>query len=39
LFSPDEAGKAREDAKPMLRGINSLQLYHDGARWWVSSLV
>jgi hypothetical protein len=23
------------DAEPFARGINSIQLYHDGARWWV----
>ena len=22
-------------AEPFARGINSIQLYHDGARWWV----
>jgi hypothetical protein len=23
------------DGEPFARGINSIQLYHDGARWWV----
>ncbi len=39
VFSTYEARKAKEDSKPMMRGINSLQLYHDGSRWWVTSLI
>lgn len=27
------------DGPPFLRGINSFQLWHDGRRWWVVSLV
>jgi hypothetical protein len=29
--SPDEA--------PFMRGINSIQLYHDGDRWWVVAVL
>lgn len=25
--------------KPFMRGVNSIQLFHDGARWWVLSIV
>jgi hypothetical protein len=25
--------------KPFVRGINSIQLFHDGARWWVLSIA
>jgi hypothetical protein len=25
--------------KPFVRGINSIQLFHDGGRWWVLSIV
>jgi hypothetical protein len=25
--------------KPFMRGINSLQLFHDGTRWWVVSIA
>ena len=39
VFSTYEARKAPSDAKPFVRGINSLQLYNDGSRWWVISLL
>ena len=26
------------DEEPFARGINSFQLYHDGARWWILSI-
>ncbi|MGH9317555.1 MAG: hypothetical protein ACRD1P_10660 [Thermoanaerobaculia bacterium] len=25
--------------KPFMRGINSLQLFHDGSRWWILSIA
>jgi hypothetical protein len=25
--------------KPFVRGVNSIQLYHDGKRWWVLSIL
>lgn len=27
------------DEEPFARGINSFQLYHDGERWWVMSIL
>ena len=39
VFSTYEARKAPGDAKPFVRGINSLQLYNDGSRWWIISLL
>ena len=27
-----------EDPEPFVRGINSIQLMHDGSRWWVLSI-
>jgi hypothetical protein len=39
VFSTYEARKAPADAKPFMRGINSLQLYNDGTRWWIVSLL
>lgn len=27
------------DGAPFTRGINSIQLYHDGARWWITSWI
>ena len=34
-FSTYEARHKAEDAKPFLRGINSIQLMNDGKRWWI----
>lgn len=34
-WSTYESRRAPDDAEPFSRGINSIQLYHDGARWWV----
>lgn len=39
VFSTYEARHAPTDAKPFLRGINSIQLVNDGKRWYVLSLV
>ena len=38
VFSTYEARHAPAD-KPFMRGINSIQLYHDGSRWWISSVL
>jgi len=34
-FSTYEARRKAEDAQPFIRGINSIQLYFDGSRWWI----
>ena len=39
VFSTYESRHATGDAKPFQRGINSLQLFNDGKRWWVVNLV
>ena len=26
-------------SKPFMRGINSIQLFHDGTRWWVATIM
>ena len=39
VFSTYEARHATADAKPFARGVNSIQLFHDGARWWIVNLV
>ena len=31
--------RSTPDAEPFRRGINSIQLFHDGERWWVLSIV
>lgn len=34
-FSTYESRRAAADEKPFARGINSIQLFNDGTRWWV----
>jgi hypothetical protein len=38
VWSTYESRHNAGDAKPFARGINSIQLMHDGARWWVVSV-
>jgi hypothetical protein len=38
VFSSYDSKHARDDEQPFARGINSIQLHHDGARWWVVSV-
>ena len=38
VFSTYEARRAAADAPPFLRGINSIQLFDDGQRWWIVSV-
>lgn len=39
VFSTYESRHAAGDAKPFQRGINSIQLYNDGKRWWVVNVL
>jgi len=39
VFSTYELLRAPHDTKPFLRGINSIQLVHDGKRWWIANLI
>jgi hypothetical protein len=39
VFSVYESRHAPDDATPFARGINSIQLLHDGHRWWVVSVL
>lgn len=39
VFSEYESRHALDDKKPFDKGTNSLQLYTDGARWYVYSLM
>lgn len=39
VFSTYESRRAPGEAKPFARGVNSIQLYHDGSRWWIVSLL
>lgn len=38
VFSTYEVRRAR-DEEPFIRGINSIQLLHDGTRWWVLTIA
>ncbi len=38
-FSTYEGRRASPDEKPFLRGINSIQLYSDGSRWWIVTVL
>ena len=38
VFSTYEARRAAADAVAFLRGINSIQLFDDGQRWWIVSV-
>ena len=38
VFSTYESRHAADDPKPFARGINSIQLFNDGARWWVVTI-
>lgn len=35
VFSTYESFHSKTDKKPFMRGINSIQLFHDGQRWWI----
>ena len=37
-FSTYESRRTKADAQPFMRGINSIQLYNDGTRWWVLTI-
>lgn len=38
VFSTYDSRRAASDLQPFARGINSIQLFHDGARWWIVSV-
>jgi hypothetical protein len=39
VFSTYEARQDPGDAEPFKRGINSIQLFNDGNRWWVVNVL
>lgn len=39
VWSTYEGRRAEKDEKPFLRGINTIQLVHDGKRWQVHSIL
>ena len=38
VWSTYESLHSLSDARPFARGINSIQLFHDGSRWWILSV-
>jgi hypothetical protein len=38
VFSAYDSKHTPDDAEPFARGINSIQLLHDGTRWWVVTI-
>jgi hypothetical protein len=38
VFSTYEAFNSEADKTPFMRGINSIQLLHDGERWWILNI-
>lgn len=39
VLSAYEARTRRGDPVPERRGVNSLQLFHDGRRWWIMNII
>ena len=38
VFSTYESFRSKLDTTPFMRGINSIQLLHDGQRWWILNI-
>jgi hypothetical protein len=38
VWSTYESRHDPSDPEPFMRGINSIQLFHDGTRWWIVSI-
>lgn len=38
IFSTYESRRTIKDEKPFMRGINSIQLWFDGKRWWILTI-
>ncbi len=39
VFSTYASKKTATDEKPFMRGINSIQLWNDGTRWWIVTVL
>ena len=39
VFSTYDSKRRTSDAQPFARGINSIQLFNDGQRWWVLTVA
>jgi hypothetical protein len=38
VFSAYDSKRTLQDAQPFARGINSIQVFNDGRRWWIVSV-
>jgi hypothetical protein len=38
VWSTYESRHKEDDPKPFMRGINSIQLFYDGIRWWIVNI-
>ena len=38
VFSTYESRHSEDDPEPFARGVNSIQLFHDGARYWLVNI-
>lgn len=38
VWSTYESRHSPDDPKPFMRGINSIQLFNDGERWWIVTI-
>jgi len=38
VWSTYDSVRSLSDPEPFMRGINSIQLFHDGSRWWILSV-
>jgi hypothetical protein len=38
VWSTYESRHNENDPEPFMRGINSIQLFHDGTRWWIVNI-
>ena len=38
VWSTYESRHKEDDPEPFMRGINSVQLFHDGTRWWIVTI-
>lgn len=38
VWSTYESRHSESDPEPFIRGINSIQLFNDGARWWIVTI-
>ena len=38
VWSTYESRRKEDDPEPFMRGINSIQLFNDGTRWWIVTI-